>query len=211
MSGRIWNKSDDDYLKANYSNKSSKEIAKNMGRSVCSVYGRANLLGLKKSQEYLTAMNKQLAIKLAGSGEMHRFPKGHTPANKGKKMPDDVYDKAKRTMFKKGHIPANHKPVGYERLTRDGYIEVKVSEPNQFLLKHRIVWEQANGQIPTGYNVQFRDGNRQNINLDNLYIISRSDQMKHKNSYHARYPEEIRKSIQLMGALQRQINKIKES
>lgn len=211
MSGRIWTKTEDEFLFANYANKSSAEIAKVVGHSENAVYNRAFLFHLKKSEKYRTETNKRLAAKLAEKGKAHRFPKGQTPFNKGQKMPEQVYAKVERTMFRKGHIPANHRQVGSERINVDGYTEIKVADPNKFVLKHRLIWEQANGPIPKGYNVQFKDGNRQNITLDNLYLISRSSQMKHENSYHARYPEEVRKSIQLMGALQRQINKRKKS
>lgn len=210
MSGKIWTKKEDDYLISNYAETSSAEIAKVVGHSENAVYNRAFLFHLKKSEKYRTETNRRLATELTEKGKAYRYPKGHTPANKGQKMPEKVYKKASATMFKKGHTPANHKPVGYERLTRDGYLEIKVSEPNKFVLKHRMLWEQANGTIPKGYNVQFRDGNRQNIVIENLYLISRPEQMKKENSLHARYPEDIRKSVQLMGALQRQINKRKK-
>ena len=63
--------------------------------------------------------------------------------NKGRKqteyMSEEQLAKTKATRFKKGHVPKNHKPVGYERITRDGYIEVKTAEPNVFELKHRLV------------------------------------------------------------------------
>ena len=129
----------------------------------------------------------------------------------GKKMPANVYEKARQTMFRKGNIPANHKPIGYERINVDGYVEVKVAEPNKFRLKHRIVWEENFGTIPPGYNVQFRDKNRQNLQPDNLYLISRSDQLKKENSMYARYPKELQRAIQIKGALQRQINKFKKN
>ena len=115
--------------------------------------------------------------------------------------------KTKSTRFKKGHIPKNHKPVGYERITRDGYIEVKTAEPNVFELKHRLVWIEHNGEIPPGYNIQFKDGNRQNVSIENLYMISRSEQLKKENSLYARYPEDVQYLIKLKGALNRQINK----
>ena len=140
-------------------------------------------MGLKKSDEFLR------------SPESGRLVKGSTRTE------------GIRHQFKKGHIPANHKPVGYERITKDGYVEVKTAEPNVFELKHRLVWVEWNGPIPSGCNIQFRDGNRQNCSIDNLYIISRSEQMRNENSYHARYPEEVKKLIQLKGALHRQINK----
>lgn len=208
---KIWTVEEDRFLKENYPYTSSANIAEHFGCSICSVYNRARFLNLKKSQEYHDTTQQRLARNLQENGKSYRYPKGHIPANKGKKMPEHVYEKAKATMFPRGHIPANHKPVGYERVTKDGYIEVKVAEGKKFRLKHRLIWEQANGPIPPGCNVQFRDGNKQNLALENLYLISRSDQLKNENSLHARYPEEIRKSIQIMGALQRQINKRKNN
>lgn len=109
------------------------------------------------------------------SGCPYRFKKGHVPANKGKKMPPEVYEKVKTTMFKKGQIPANHRPVGSERINVDGYIEVKVREPNAWELKHRIVWEQVNGKVPDGYVVIMLDENKQNCELSNLKLIKRSE------------------------------------
>ena len=104
--------------------------------------------------------------------------------NKGRKqteyMSDAQIEKTKATRFRKGHIPKNHKPVGHERITRDGYIEVKTAEPNVFEPKHRLVWVEYNGEIPSGYNIQFKDGNRQNASIENLYMISRSEQLKMK-------------------------------
>ena len=41
-------------------------------------------------------------------------------------------------------------------------------------MKHRHVWEQANGKIPEGHIIIFRDNDRTNISLDNLMIIPRS-------------------------------------
>ena len=95
----------------------------------------------------------------------------------------------------------------YERITRDGYIEVKTAEPNVFELKHRLVWIEHNGEIPPGYNIQFKDGDKQNICIENLYMISRSEQMKTQNSMYARYPEDVQYLIKLKGVLNRQINK----
>lgn len=84
---------------------------------------------------------------------------------------------------------------------------MKTAEPNVFELKHRLVWIEHNGEIPPGYNIQFKDGNKQNICIDNLYMISRSEQMKTQNSMYARYPEDVQYLIKLKGALSRQINK----
>lgn len=105
------------------------------------------------------------------SGLDGRFQKGHTPVNKGKK---GICAKGcKATQFKKGHKPINYKPVGSERINVDGYVEVKVADPNKWQLKHRVVWEKHNGKIPEGYVVIFLDNNKSNLDINNLLMISR--------------------------------------
>ena len=80
--------------------------------------------------------------------------------------------------FKKGNIPQNCKPVGAERLDRDGYVEIKISDPNKWQLKHRYLWEKENGKVPKGMVLIFKDNNKLNIDLDNLILISRAENMK---------------------------------
>lgn len=109
------------------------------------------------------------------SGLTGKFRKGQTPHNKGKKMPKEVYEKVKHTMFAKGNVPPNHRPVGSERISKDGYIEVKVAEPNKWRLKQRVVYEEAKGKIPEGCTIIFLDGNKQNCNIDNLRCITWSE------------------------------------
>ena len=65
-------------------------------------------------------------------------------------MPKEVYEKVKHTMFAKGNVPPNHRPVGSERISIDGYIEVKVAEPDKWRLKQRVVYEEAKGESPEG-------------------------------------------------------------
>lgn len=179
----------------------NRDIARAFGVSEGSVCAMAFKMRLRKTKEFMR-----------GCASKGAFRKGHIPANKGKRqtefMTPEQIERSAVARFRKGHVPANHKPVGYERVNADGYVEVKVSEPDRFMLKHRLVWEQAYGSIPKGYNVQFKDGNRRNLSLDNLYIISRSDQLKKENSMYARYPEEVVSLIKLKGALKRQINKV---
>lgn len=168
----------------------------------------AEILGVSESSVMLRAFH----LRLFKSADFHRrkreatqFKKGLIPANKGKKwnefMSHEGQLNSRKTTFKKGNIPPNHKPVGYERFTKDGYIEVKVRETNVFKLKHRYIWEQQNGTIPRGCNIQFKDGNRLNCSIENLYMISRTDQVA-KNSI-IRYPVNIRTAI-------RRVSKIKK-
>ena len=103
-----------------------------------------------------------------------RFEKGHIPANKGKPMSAAVYEKSKRTMFRKGHQPANHREVGSERTNVEGYVEIKVAEPNRWQLKHRVVYENYhNVKLKSTDVVIFLDGNKQNFDIENLALIDR--------------------------------------
>lgn len=68
------------------------------------------------------------------------------------------------------HVAHNRVPVMSEILTKDGYRLIKVSEPSEWKPKHRVIWEKNNGKIPHGARIRFKDGNRTNICLENLYI-----------------------------------------
>lgn len=106
------------------------------------------------------------------SGITCRFEKGHKPWNKNLKGLDIG---GKETRFKKGHQPLNYRPVGSERTIKDGYIEIKVADPNVWKLKHNVIWEEAYGKIPDGHVLVFLDSNRLNVTLENLALISRAE------------------------------------
>ena len=111
------------------------------------------------------------------SGMDTRFKKGTVPPNKGKKMSAEQYAKSSSTMFKKGGIPQNYRPVGSERVNVDGYIEIKIADPSKWELKHRFIWEESNGKIPAGMNLIFKDNNPLNVKLDNLMLVTRAENM----------------------------------
>ncbi len=118
------------------------------------------------------------------SGLTGCFEKGHIPSNKGQKMSPEVYKKCSATMFKKGNIPKNHRPIGTERIdSKDGYVHIKIAEPNVWVLKHRYIWEQANGPIPKNHQVCFLDQNKLNFDLSNLKLVNMSikPKMNHCN------------------------------
>ena len=108
-----------------------------------------------------------------------RFEKGMRSWNKGKKMTPEMYEKAKHTMFKKGSIPVNHRPVGSERVTKDGYVEMKIAEPNKWDLKHRVIWKQYFGEIGKDECIVFLDGNPQNCDISNLRKIKRAELVRY--------------------------------
>ena len=211
MVKRKWTKEEINILLRDYQDPNifSADIAKRLDRTLSQVYNKARTMGLKAPLE-----RSRLAGKLGTNhpnAVAHRFKKGSVPPNKGKKMSPEVYEKVKETMFKKGNSPVNHREVGSERINVDGYIEIKVAEPNRWRLKHRFIWEQVNGEIPKGYNVQFKNHNRQDCRIENLYLICRADQIAKENSYWAKYPKEIQELIHLKGVVNRAIHKAEKN
>ena len=133
-------------------------------------------IALKKSQ----IKNFKTRYKAKSRTTGGQFKKGSIPYNKGKKMPPEIYEKVKGTMFKKHHIPHNHREVGSERISKDGYIEVKTKEPNKWELKHRIVYRQFYKQdIKKGEVVIMLDGDKLNLSPENLQKITRAELVRY--------------------------------
>ena len=105
-----------------------------------------------------------------------KFKKGQVPHNKGKKMSLEVYEKVKGTLFKKGH-DMNARPVGSERIDKDGYTMLKVGYPNKWRLKHIVIWESFYGKVPDNHVVIFLDGDIRNFDIDNLALITRAENL----------------------------------
>ena len=124
--------------------------------------------GLSLSLNQVKAYKKNHNL---SSGLTGRFEKGFTPYNKGKKRPGMV----SCTSFKKGSIPHNIVSVGTELTKADGYVWVKIAEPNKWRQKHVLVWEAENGERPPNHVIVFADQDRLNISLDNLVLISRKE------------------------------------
>jgi len=106
------------------------------------------------------------------TGNNHRYPKGHIPANKGKKVPREKQSIA--GQFKPGENRRTL-PLGSERLEKSGYLWVKVGQPRKWRKKHLVVWEQEHSRLPPGHVILFRDGNRLNCNIDNLALVTKSE------------------------------------
>ena len=214
MNRKFWTSEERELLIENYPDWDTREVAAWLGRSVSSVYHTARNLGLKKEQEFKSSTKREIVLNPRHGFCKNSFKKGQISHNKGRKqieyMSPESMEKCRKTWFKKGNIPGNHRPVGSERILSTGYVDVKISDPNTWKLKHRLVWEQHNGVAPKGANIQFRDGNKQNCHIDNLYLITREEQLKTENSMYARYPKEVQLAIQAKGALNRQINKINQ-
>jgi hypothetical protein len=203
MNRNFWTEQEIKFLTDNYPDIKTADIAAIMNRPIGGVNGKAYDLGLKKSFKHMKALLEIEAKKLAEAGKQYQFKKGQVTHNKGQKMPKELYEKVKRTMFKPGHKPGNIKKVGAERIDYEGYTYVKLADAD-WVLKHRHIWEQVNGPVLANHVVIFKDNNMHNFDINNLQMISQKENML-RNTIH-QYPEQIQELIKLKNKLKKKIN-----
>lgn len=195
-----------DIIRKLFSNMKTKDLADKLGLSYSQVANRAYSMGLKKSHKFKIS-DKSGRHNVIEVGKKTRFQPGHVPFNKGIKMPNHVYDKVKHSMFKKGHRPQNWKPDGsiVERNDKSGrtYLYYKVKD-SHWILYHNKIWMDYHGKIPAKHIISFRDGNTLNCDINNLQLLSMSENVK-RNSIH-RFPEELKEVIKLKQKLNKKIN-----
>lgn len=154
------------------------------------------IFGTPLTESQIGNAKKKLGVKSGTHGGC--FKKGQEPPNKGKTWDEmgfspELQARMRESCFKKG-VVNNHrkgwiKPLGYERVSKDGYIEVKVfdsdvhgiqpREPGNFnrnyRFKHHVVWEEANGTpVPPHTMIVFADRDIRNFDPDNLVAVPRS-------------------------------------
>ena len=142
------------------------------------------------------------------SGRTGQFEKGHTPWNKGTKG-QGLTGPNKRS-FKKGNVSANRKLLGTERIdSKDGYILIKVAEkdpntgfPTRYKHKHVHIWEQANGPVPKGMVVLFKDSDKTNFEPENLMLISRAELLCLNRHAYKNMPAELKPNVLVLAKLQ---------
>lgn len=128
-------------------------------------------LKLKDSQ--IKAYMKRFKIKTGFTGRFNE------DRSKAKVWEKGEYPKGcEKTWFKKGNIPYNYAPLGTERITVDGYTEVKVKDPDLWKFKQRIIYEKEYGTIPHECLISFLDGDKTNFNIDNLICLTKEQSLE---------------------------------
>ncbi len=131
------------------------------------------------------------------------FKKGCTSWNKGK----TGFMGANKTSFPSGNIPHNHVCVGTEHSRGDGYIYVKIAEPNTWQLKQRKIYIETHGEIDKDDVVRFRDGDKQNLHPDNLKLFSRYENLYLNKTNHNSLPGEMKLTNELIAQLEGKLYK----
>ena len=122
---RRWSEPVDALMRARYPHEPTAHLARDLRRTAASVYARADLLGLSKSDEYLASPHACRLRRGDHVGAATRFRKGQTPGNKGLRRPGWGPGRMKETQFRKGErrgvAVRLYQPIGTERISKDGY------------------------------------------------------------------------------------------
>lgn len=203
MGSPHWSATETQSLAALYPDTSNAVLSRAFNRPARAIGLKARSMGLKKSAKFMAE-------------ESGRIKPGQSPWNKGVKGSTGTQAGCLATQFRPGRDPSearNYRPIGSLRITKDGYLEQKVTDDQsvyparRWVALHRLVWERENGQPPNGHIVVFRPGmlttDADLITVDRLECITRSENMQ-RNTYH-RYGKEIAQLIQLRGVITRKI------
>lgn len=203
----VWTEDKIAILREFYPGQRTAEVAALLGCAINSVHHKAGKLGIKKTREAIAEQARRAIANPDHPARRSQFRKGDATWNKG--LNYQPGGRSVQTQFKAGRPAMNWLPIGSERIRSDGYRERKLTDTGvtrrDYVLIHHIVWQESGREIPPGYRLVFKDGNKTNFALDNLELVSRADLMR-RNSVHNLGPE-VFAAKQLLGAITRQINK----
>lgn len=59
----------------------------------------------------------------------------------------------------------------------DNYVQIRVD--GKLLLAHRVIWEELVGPVPSGCEINHKNGKKDDNRLDNLELVTHQENMKH--------------------------------
>lgn len=189
---KLFPKEVQDYIRANHAGTGPMEMAERLNQTFGTSYTKVQIHGYYHNHGI-------------SSGLTGWFQPGHVSHNKGKKGFPST-EGMKRNQFRKGYLPHNTKPIGHERTTSEGYVQVKVrmrpSRKNcndNYVFKHRLIWEAAHGKkLPEDMRIIFLDGDKHNLSPDNLAAVpKRARGIMARKGYYTQVPELTRAGITL--------------
>ncbi|WP_378186862.1 HNH endonuclease signature motif containing protein [Aquimarina sp. W85] len=193
-------------IKREYLDKPVKRLAKEVGGSYGRIIKFLRKNGLEIPRELIEQRKKDSQKK-----------KGDVAFNKGLKQTDfmshGAIERTKKTRFKKGCLPHNINVDGngaiVTRKDTSGrmYKYIRISKA-KWQLYQRVLWEQHKGPIPEKHIIVFKDGDTLNVALDNLELISKTENM-YRNSKH-NFPEEIIPSLVLSKQLETKLKNLRD-
>lgn len=180
---------------------------------------RAAFPGRAITDAQITAARRRHKIRTGRTG---KFTKGQTSHNAGKKgfhAPG-----SEKGWFKKGAAPHTYRGPGHESIDpKDGYVWLIVAETNPHtgaatrrVMKHRWLWEKANGPVPKDCALKCLDGDRANCDPSNWEpvkrgVLSRLNGGRHKKrmAYDAA-PDELKPTVLAIAKVQQAAHELQK-
>ncbi|GAB3335076.1 HNH endonuclease signature motif containing protein [Marilutibacter aestuarii] len=201
-------------VRINYADWPTFLIAHLVGRSVASVHSLAHKLGLHKGPGYHRNPHAHLWASWTHPNTVaSRFKPNQVPHNKGVRHPPGwAPGRMAETQFKKGHRGGRarevYQPIGATRFCRDGYLQRKINDDRPFQQRwravHVLMWEEHRGPVPPGHQVGFLNGDKSDLRIENLELVSKAERMR-RNSIQ-NLPAPLKRVIRQRAGLVRSIN-----
>lgn len=208
---RIWEPEEDDILRMKYPDTLNSELMIELDRSLSSIYGRAQLLGLSKSDAYIKKHGMRFTTESCIVGSSYRWKKGNAPPNKGKKLQGERLAKILQTAFKKGHIPHNSYAedgvviVRNESQTGKMYQWVRIAL-GKWKPVHILLWENKHGEYnKKTHCLWFINGDTMDVRLENLELITRAENVKRNRKEYLELPDNYKYTKKLIKNIKNRI------
>lgn len=172
--GKKWSTYELDYITSHYKTCGNLEMSKVISRSASAIKRKLYSMGLRRAHKELRKIRVEIA-KRPNAGQ-----------------------------YVKGSVPHNTKYNGHERITKDGYVEIRIKQ-GRYKLKHLHLWEQVNGSLPGGCCLRSLDGDKLNTDPDNWRLITRIENMYLNSKY--KVPQEVIPSLVAIKQLDKLIQK----
>lgn len=180
-----------EFLRKNYPLMSQKKLTEALNKEFGLERTPGQVLGVLKNYKITSGRDGRFE----GADDPRRCTTGATGPNAG--------------TFKKGQVPINLKPLGHERVDKNGFLLVKIPEKNpytgaatRYQFKHIYLWEQAHGKVPSGHAVAFRDGDKANCVLENLMLITRAELLQLNKHGYSSAPSDIKPVLLTLAKLE---------
>lgn len=157
------------------------------------------------------------------TGRTGQFVKGEkradNPSRKGHHPPG-----CEKGWFRKGNIPHTARGIGHESIDpKDGYVWIIVGEtnpqtgaPTRRVMKHRWLWEKANGPVPEGYALKCLDGDRSNCDPSNWEAVKRGVLPRLNGGRHKKRmaydeaPDELKPTVMAIAKVQQAVHELRK-
>jgi hypothetical protein len=185
----------DEIIRTRYPDEPVSVVANALGITNDQCRSRAAYIGVRQSEDVykkrMAAFVESGIPNRAGNVELRRDWK---PGDKRRKPPKEK----KRKIL----------PVGFVKKFKNGYWAKKVGKENSpnktcWEMLHRLIWIEHNGPIPENHQVYFIDGNKDNLTIENLALISHEEALDRNRLQ--RYPAEIISVINTLSAFRKEL------